>query len=483
MITKIKISGFKSFHEFEMEFSPLTIVAGANASGKSNLFDALQLLSRLAETDNLKKAFKGQRGELLELFTKYGEGDYATQMYFEVEMLLDKNIEDGWKSKAQLKYTRLRYALQIERFTNQVGMQDLRVKFEELSLLKQSTDKWFKKIIKSKDIQSEDWRPKAIGGRTKFIRTEEQKDEKPTAIIVSQDGGGGKGRRFPINGNRTILSTFDTVDFPHAFATREEMRSWKFLQPNPADLRQPTDKATGEDTITASGQNLAGALWRIQLGKSYSLKEISRSLNAFLPNFKQVEVIDDEANQQYLIQLTDTEDKKFSSRVLSEGTLRILALCVLLEDEKYKSLLCFEEPENGVHPKRIKNMVELLKDLSIDFAYPDEPLRQVIVNTHSPVVVGEIYNWATNVDVSIWYCRMWTSFRNIEGKRRRLQLTDISPVIKKKDAFQSSISISENVRRATLTYLIEMLETGNFGGFLVEEGSEKDLAGENKKSE
>jgi AAA15 family ATPase/GTPase len=58
MITYIKIHGFKSFHNFEMEFTPLTVVAGVNASGKSNLFDALQLLARLAEVD-LKTAFSG----------------------------------------------------------------------------------------------------------------------------------------------------------------------------------------------------------------------------------------------------------------------------------------------------------------------------------------------------------------------------------------------------------------------------------------
>lgn len=69
MITYIKINGFKSFHNFEMEFTPFTVIAGANASGKSNLFDALTLLSRLAETDNLKRAFSEQRGDFIELFT------------------------------------------------------------------------------------------------------------------------------------------------------------------------------------------------------------------------------------------------------------------------------------------------------------------------------------------------------------------------------------------------------------------------------
>ncbi len=44
MITYIKIDGFKSFKDFEMGFTPSTVVAGVNASGKSNLFDALKLL-------------------------------------------------------------------------------------------------------------------------------------------------------------------------------------------------------------------------------------------------------------------------------------------------------------------------------------------------------------------------------------------------------------------------------------------------------
>ncbi len=48
MLTRIEIDGFKSFTNFSMDFSPLTLIAGLNASGKSNLFDALHLLSLLA---------------------------------------------------------------------------------------------------------------------------------------------------------------------------------------------------------------------------------------------------------------------------------------------------------------------------------------------------------------------------------------------------------------------------------------------------
>ena len=147
MITYIKINGFKSFHNFEMEFRPFTVVAGVNASGKSNLFDALNLLSRLAEeTDNLKRAFKEQRGEFTELFTQYANNDYATEMEFCVEMLVNKKVKDGWGNEVVLKYTRLRYELKIERIINSSGMEDLIVTYERLENLKHNNDAWIKLI-------------------------------------------------------------------------------------------------------------------------------------------------------------------------------------------------------------------------------------------------------------------------------------------------------------------------------------------------
>ncbi|MGD0818971.1 MAG: AAA family ATPase, partial [Methanomassiliicoccales archaeon] len=60
-------------------------------------------------------------------------------------------------------------------------------------------------------------------------------------------------------------------------------------------------------------------------------------------------------------------------------------------DPEAQGLLCFEEPENGIHPERIGAMLKLLKGLCVDPQDPvgaDNPLRQVIVNTHSPAVVG-----------------------------------------------------------------------------------------------
>ena len=461
MITYLKINGFKSFHNFEMEFTPFTVIAGANASGKSNLFDALTLLSRLAETDNLKRAFHDQRGQFFELFTQYNEENSASEMEFIVEMLVNKNLKDAWGNETKLKYTRLRYELSIKRITNSSGIQDLVVSKENLLKLNHQEDDWVTGIIPKKSLEF--WRPKVVTGKRGIPYIDTVSESGLDVIQVPQDGTTGNKRRFPLsNATRTVLSSFDTIDFPHVLAAKEEMKSWKFLQLNPEDLRQATSKNNGEDTISVSGKNLAAALFRIKQTDNYCLKDISRKLNNFLPNFIEVDVVDDNENKQYLIKLKDVDKKEFSSRVLSEGTLRILALCILEYDDKHTGLLCFEEPENGIHPFRIKAMTELLKDLSVDFNQVDIPLRQVIVNTHSPVLVGNMERWKDDKNVSIWYAQMRTSISDIDGQRMKINSTKINPVLKENSAQQLKIIFSEQERKLTLAIVKDYLQTAQF---------------------
>lgn len=458
MLTYIKINGFKSFQNFEMTFTPLTIIAGANAAGKSNLFDALRLLSRLAEVDKIHTAFReDQRGDLHELFTQYENGQCATMMEFVVEMLVNKEITDSWGATDTLKYTRLRYELKIRHFVNGNGLDDLEVTYEHLSTIKHNKDSWIKLIPKE---LLESWRPKVVTGKRgiPYIMTEE-KNGIPT-VLVPQDGKHGNKRSIILqHATKTILSSFDSVDFRHILAAKEEIKSWKFLQLNPEDLRQPTSKKSGEDTISFSGKYLAAALYRIKQNDPYCLVEISRKLSRFIPNYSEVDVVDDVENKQYIIYLKGEDGKDYSSRVLSEGTLRMLTLCILEQDDKHTGLLCFEEPENGIHPFRIKTMVELLKDLSSDFTDAEMPLRQVIVNTHSPILVNTIHKyWEKDINVSLHFAEMRTRIQEIYGKKQKIKITTILPVAK--DG-QLALPISEQDRKVSMLTVNEYLNSLN----------------------
>ena len=278
------------------------------------------------------------------------------------------------------------------------------------------------------------------------------------SVWVSQDGSQGKRRVYPLkNATKTVLSSYDSIDFKHILAVREEMRSWRFLQMNPEDLRLPTSKVSGEDdVITSSGKNLAAALYRIKLSDPYRLKEITRKLNSFIPDFVSVDVFDDKENKQYIIKLTDVDGKEYSSRVLSEGTMRILALCILWQDDKHKGLLCFEEPENGIHPFRMKAMSLLLKDLSTDFYDEESPLRQVLINTHSTVFVREMRRWHEDPCLTIAFAQTRKTVITIDGKRTKAQFTKITPV-QKDDMLQTYIPFSDQEKRLSLQMIEDYL--------------------------
>ena len=85
-------------------------------------------------------------------------------------------------------------------------------------------------------------------------------------------------------------------------------------------------------------------------------------------------------------------DNWLYGRSLSDGTLRYIALALMLVDIRDRAVLCIEEPENGIHPSRVPNLTDLLRDYAVDVeepVAPDNPLRQVTVNTHSPEVVRQ----------------------------------------------------------------------------------------------
>jgi len=86
MLTRIEISGFKTFTNFSMEVTPFLVILGPNASGKSNLFDAIRLLSRSAESD-LSSAVKEMRGEVYELFRQSPSGEPVRKMSFAIVLI------------------------------------------------------------------------------------------------------------------------------------------------------------------------------------------------------------------------------------------------------------------------------------------------------------------------------------------------------------------------------------------------------------
>jgi AAA15 family ATPase/GTPase len=164
-----------------------------------------------------------------------------------------------------------------------------------------------------------------------------------------------------------------------------------------------------------------------------------------------LDVIDDKVGKQFIIKVKSQDGREFTSRVLSEGTLRLLTLCVFEYDDAFKGVLCFEEPENGIHPARLEITAELLKDLAVAFEDIDAPLRQVIVNTHSPVLVGEILSLKAEKVATVWFSDLVTLISN----RKAVRITKMLPVVL--GGRQLSLEFTENEKKLTLSKVNDYL--------------------------
>ncbi len=391
MITRIKIDGFKSLLNTELYFGPFTCIAGANGIGKSNFFDALLFLSKLAD-NTLLHAAKSIRSEnqkhsnIKDVFYRSGEHHYTT-MKFEVDMLVSETAEDDLGQKAKATITSLRYILELKLNEREGDREPIEISREELLPITQTETKqsvFFE--------HHEDWIISILKGRrsTKapFISTERDK------IKLHQDGNKGRTSEYSASKMpRTLLSTV-TSESPTAFLARQEMRNWVMLQFEPSSLRQPNSIYEVKNAeITANGCNLPATLYRLNSeNKDEDIyQKLTVKLKGLVNDADEIFVDKDEKRDLLTLQIKFRDGLVLPAQSLSDGTLRFLGLAIIKEDSSNSGLICLEEPENGINPKKIQEMVELLEEIATDPKYEagrDNPLRQVIINSHSPLVVS-----------------------------------------------------------------------------------------------
>lgn len=411
MLTRLEVRGFKNLLETRAEFGPFTCIVGSNGVGKSNVLDAIEFLSHLAseplvEASQLVRGSADTRGseprkrggDVRDLFWD-GYRDHEHRIDFAVEMIVPRQVEDDLGASATATTTFLRYELSLG-YEAPAGAGSI----GRPSLLREEL-----RHINRGDAPRHLRFPHSVGSFRNAVLTGQRRggaylstEEKENGTVINVHGdGGSRGRPQPravARAGRTVLSTVTTNDYPTILAARREMQSWRRFALEPSALRAPDDFSAPK-ILGDNGQHLAAALYRIAHDTTVPGTPDPAALYARvatrLSDLSGVRVADlsvepDEARELFTLFLRERGDLRLPARALSEGTLRFLALCVLLEDPDFTGLLCMEEPENGIHPANLPAIMDLVRDLAVDATSApdsDNPLRQVIVNTHAPGVV------------------------------------------------------------------------------------------------
>lgn len=359
MITRVKIRGYKSLKSVDVQLQPLTVFIGPNATGKSNLFDALSLLSRCVTAKTITEAFKDHRGTPVETFF-YGAGGLdwllkqpTVQFTIEVDIELSPGVveitnqrirEMRSKQAQSVRETHLRYTLTVG-MTMESG--HLGVREEQLAAFNPG------------DIETVSAKPfiQHLGNKL-GLRVEDQE----------------KVYEYPVGKDYTLVSTAYPPSHPYLVAFREELSRWRFYYPDPKTIREESLLKEAE-VLGPLGADVAAFYNTLRTRNLRQFDALKRTLPLLLPEVQDLAI---ERTTEGLLRLAVMEHGvAYSARVISEGTLRVLALLAITNPLTLTTVIGYEEPENGVHPRRLQLIAELLKNTA-------SAGRQVLVNTHSP---------------------------------------------------------------------------------------------------
>ena len=431
MLKRIKIQGYKSLVDLEVHLEHLVVLIGPNASGKSNFLDVLQLLSKIATSRTLKDVFEPPyRGRPLESFAFGEEGIEG--------LLAQETISFGIEVDIQLS-TRI-----IERVNRQI--------WEMRGTSPDAVESVSKRLL---PVREENLRYRIVIEMLPRLGILRVADEYLAALNI--DGGLNRrrkpfleqienrlhlrmeGQARPTHYERyldySILSmSHYPPHYPHLVAIQQELASWFTFYLEPRERMRLPNPVKEVHQIGLMGEDLAAFLNTLQGLNKQQFESVEKSLQAMIPSITGIDV---SINKLGEVELALCEgEKRVSARVLSDGTLRILGLLALIAAKEPPTLIGFEEPENGVHPRRMQRIARFLETRMIL-----EDI-QFIVTTHSSLLPDLIPH------ESLYVCRKVNGNTEIEP----FTMMHIGPLWKKSDIEvalddEDALSPSERILR------------------------------------
>lgn len=397
MITRLELTGFKSFQHSVLGLGPLTVLVGANASGKSNIRDAFRFLHGIARGYSLAEIFGGKwvegAGYQQWVGLRGGIKEVAFAGAHQFGLTVDLEIE-GHEA---------RYSLTVEFAQN---ASSLRVVCESLKTRQNSRHVW-------DAIYDSDWPddpPAQQGSPFIFIR-------------LPRDNVNRKhGKRLQFLDSIPVLSQFcGHREAKKSFCETienviSEMLSMQFLDLSPDAMRKPS--TPGQSVLSDRGDNLSSVLQQIALDEQK--KEILMHwITALTPMDVTDLKFEPDAAGNILLMLVEQGGWKTSAYSASDGTLRFLGMLAALLGPKPAKFYFVEELENGIHPTRQYLLLDLLELVTAGKQV------QLVATTHSPQLLTFLQP-ESRQNVSLLYRLANQTGANI---RRIMELPDVERVL------------------------------------------------------
>ncbi len=354
MIDSFHISNFKSFIKAEMHLAPLTFLIGPNASGKSNLIEAIRILAWLAKggrLDDIERTFLGSdslvRGKTNDLFKKANE-------VLELGCRISGVIED-WNS----------LSIEVGLFNENLILRNERVYKEDETI----------------SLYQIDGQPSVHSDEISVMYNNFKKGKNKPHIPCSNRQAVfyqlETPSRFNSEKSQKIIPSV-TKSF------RTKLRNVIFLDPHPGAMRAYA--WAKDDEIMEDGKNLSSVLYKICKDDRLKAKMLDFIRSLPEQDIKDIRFIETDRNDVMvrLVESFGDEERMMDAPLLSDGTLRVLAIGATLLSAQEGSLVIVEEIDNGVHPSRAESLIRQIRHII------ETRNLQVLLSSHNPALLDAL---------------------------------------------------------------------------------------------
>lgn len=375
-ISKLKISNFKSIVSADIDFERLTMLVGANASGKSNLINVFRFLSNIA-TDGIDNAIALQGG-----IPYLANASLPKGTPIEITFTLDLSNE-GWvrspgKKSIGMKVRTIDYHFVIQPNLKgsgyHIAVDKLTLTFDCLNVDLAAKGK---ARYTPTDIQyslvAEKKSAKALIQLSHILTPADEMIQE----IVENDITLRVFARLCNESRKELMLYRISMLLPSRFSEDTFIRIFDF---DPKELKKSSSMASMR-TLEENGSNLASVLNSILRAKE-NRKKLTTLLNEFLPFIDGISIENNfDKSFSYKVQ-EKFSNRAFHANFLSDGTVSLLAIIIALYFEDMSNIIILEEPERNIHPRLLVNLLASAEDVS------DE--KQIIITTHNPEFLKHI---------------------------------------------------------------------------------------------
>ena len=363
MLTAFTLEDFRSYRQATLPLSALTVLIGANASGKSNAIEGLRLLSWLAQGQKLSSIqFEVQNGE----HVVRGKVDDLAYQHGESFGLGAHTSAAAWN----------RFSMRISQRTDGPHITAETLTQDDATVPLYTLDQ--PSSGQSTDVGVA-YNNFSKGGRKPHVICTDQR-----AIFTQLTSEAPFDARHPLARKQIP---------PATRALEQWLSSILFLDPAPSQMRDyafPSDRR-----LQGNGRNLSAVLYNLWGPEDQKDDEPWASNRSTILDFIQSLPEQNIAGLSFLeeprggvmLTLHETfgdQHRAYDASLLSDGTLRVLSIAAAMLSAEEGSLVVIEEIDNGVHPSRARHLLNNIREIA------QRRNLRVLLSTHNPALLDAL---------------------------------------------------------------------------------------------